>query len=79
MALLSKRISGWRHKVIKPYLKGDVLDIGCGNAIVLKKYNALINHYVGIEFDQGRVNNLSASFRILPTSSKTMATPSKLP
>jgi 2-polyprenyl-3-methyl-5-hydroxy-6-metoxy-1,4-benzoquinol methylase len=62
MAFLSKMLASWRHKVITPYLKGDVLDIGCGDAIILKKHHVLINHYVGIELGQTKVDNLSALF-----------------
>jgi 2-polyprenyl-3-methyl-5-hydroxy-6-metoxy-1,4-benzoquinol methylase len=55
-------LADWRHKIITPYLKGNVLDIGCGNASILEKYHTLINHYVGVEFGQARIAHLSTRF-----------------
>jgi|GEM_PF-3801494 len=55
MAKLSKILSNWRHKMIVSYLNGRVLDIGCGNAVILQKYNQNIDRYVGVEFSLVRV------------------------
>ena len=62
MAILSKMLSDWRHKMIAPYVKGRVLDIGCGNALMLQKHHKNIDHYVGVEFSSVRVTKLAERF-----------------
>ncbi len=62
MAFLSNVLTAWRHKVILPYLKGDVLDIGCGNAVILSKYKPLLDHYTGVERQQAHVDHLAHRF-----------------
>jgi len=62
MAFLSSTLARWRHKVIRPYLRGDVLDIGCGYADVFKNHHMLIDHYLGVEFGQAHVDQLSNQF-----------------
>jgi 2-polyprenyl-3-methyl-5-hydroxy-6-metoxy-1,4-benzoquinol methylase len=48
-ALLSSLLTSWRFKMARPYLQGDVLDIGCGwNPIVTQAPTSLAS-YVGIE------------------------------
>ena len=39
MALLSKKMTQWRHAMIRPYIYGDVLDLGCGDAVILKDFS----------------------------------------
>jgi hypothetical protein len=41
MAYLSNMLTGCRHKMIDPYLKGRVLDIGCGNAVILGSFGCI--------------------------------------
>ncbi len=62
MAILSKRLANWRHQQISPYIEGNILDIGCGNAIVLREYKLRIKHYCGIEQHQVHVERLRAEF-----------------
>ena len=62
MALLSKRLANWRNSMVASYVYGDVMDVACGNAIVLKEYNHLLDSYLGIEFDQQTVNRLGVEF-----------------
>jgi SAM-dependent methyltransferase len=62
MAFLSNMLTGWRHRMIAPYLKGDVLDIGCGNAVILCQYKEKIHRYVGVEFYPAHVAHLSEQF-----------------
>jgi SAM-dependent methyltransferase len=62
MALLSNMLTGWRHKMIKPYLKGRVLDIGCGNAVILQAHHNKIERYVGVEFSPAEVEDLAERF-----------------
>jgi len=57
MSLLTLYLEKRRNAIAKSYIKGDVLDIGCGSAFVarfLKKEQK----YVGIELNTRRVNQL---------------------
>jgi len=49
MALLSKKLTQWRHSMISPYIQGDILDLGCGDAVILKGFTGSINSYCGID------------------------------
>jgi SAM-dependent methyltransferase len=62
VALLSNMLTVWRHRVISPYVKGRVLDIGCGNALILQHNHAAIDRYVGVEFGPERIAQLSERF-----------------
>lgn len=62
MALLSNMLTDWRHKMIKSYVKGRVLDIGCGNAVILQAHHNNIDRYVGVEFSPARVSLLAKRF-----------------
>lgn len=62
MAKLSGMLSGWRHRMVVPYVKGRVLDIGCGNAMMLQKHHSNIDRYVGVEFSPARVERLAEQF-----------------
>ncbi|MBN1456612.1 MAG: class I SAM-dependent methyltransferase [Sedimentisphaerales bacterium] len=60
MSLLSKHIRMVRINKTSPYVKGSVLDLGCGDAIVLKIFGDKIERYCGVEYDQKRVERLKA-------------------
>ena len=62
MALLSRLIADQRYKKIAPYIKGDVLDLGCGNALVLSKYGSNITYYCGIERSAEAVDRLKHQY-----------------
>jgi SAM-dependent methyltransferase len=62
MAILSKYLQGARLAMIKPYLKGDILDLGCANARVLRDYGSRISHYCGIERSPKKVKRLKKEF-----------------
>ena len=62
MALLSKMLADWRHSMIAPYIKGDVLDIACGDSIVLQKFAEHIDSYCGVEFHLKGFEKLSEDF-----------------
>ncbi|HEX9801044.1 MAG TPA: class I SAM-dependent methyltransferase [Thermoanaerobaculia bacterium] len=58
-----------RYRMVAPYVAGDVLDIGCGRADLLRDHAGAIRRYVGVEFHADRVESLSrryprADFRI---------------
>ncbi len=59
MGLLSKWLHNIRTKLVSPYVRGDVLDIGCGPATNLKISKNKINTYVGIEYDSELVKKLN--------------------
>ena len=58
MPIFTKYISNQRIAKISPYIKGDVLDLGCDNAQVLKKYRSKINSYCGVERSAKRIEKL---------------------
>lgn len=62
MAILSKYLQGARLARIKPYLKGDILDLGCANARVLRDCGSRISHYCGIERSPRKVKQLKKEF-----------------
>lgn len=50
MPLLTNYLRRRRYAMVEPYIRGDVLDIGCGNAaMTLTLDNA--THYVGVDFN----------------------------
>ena len=49
MTLLSKYIRNVRLKKASPYIRGDVLDLGCGGALVKDLFRDRIESYVGVE------------------------------
>ena len=62
MAILSKYLQRARLAKIAPYLKGDILDLGCANARVLRDYGSRISHYCGIERSPRKVKQLNKEF-----------------
>ena len=62
MAILSKYLQRARLKKISPFLRGDVLDLGCANARVLRDYGSRISHYCGIERSLRKVKQLKKEF-----------------
>jgi SAM-dependent methyltransferase len=62
MTLLSSMLLDQRHEKVAKYLQGDVLDIGCGGAQVLRDYSSSITSYCGIERTAEVVDDLSREF-----------------
>ncbi len=62
MALLSRFIANQRYSKIEPYIRGNLLDLGCNNAQILQKHRYRITHYVGIERSPGHVAALSNKY-----------------
>ncbi len=48
MGLLTPYLGLWRYRVVRPFLQGDILDIGCGQAQIVS-FLAPKQRYVGIE------------------------------
>jgi len=63
MKSLSKFLQNKRLNIIEKYIKGDVLDIGCGDGEIYKKYSEKISYYFGIEYDKDRVEKLNSDFK----------------
>ena len=55
MGLLSNTIKRQRLRMVAPYIRGDVLDVGCGPALILETCRARITSYTGIEHTDARV------------------------
>ncbi len=63
MGLLSGYLTSTRTRKIAPYVKGAVLDLGCGRyAAVSQRCSASIDSYYGIERDPGLVEKLKEKF-----------------
>jgi SAM-dependent methyltransferase len=62
MPLLTKFIAEQRHAIITPFIKGDILDLGCGNSLVLEKYSSKIGDYCGIERSTQQVEKLRKKY-----------------
>jgi SAM-dependent methyltransferase len=62
MGLFSRFIADQRHQIVAPYIEGDVLDLGCGNALILENYRTRITSYYGVERSVSRVEKLRKSF-----------------
>lgn len=62
MALLTNYLINARMSRIEPYIRGDVLDLGCGSAEILDKYGSKIEHYCGIEYSKTVVQTLQAKY-----------------
>lgn len=63
--ILSNYLSKARSKKIIPFLKGNVLDIGCGQAAnyrLSKELDLPIQSYTGIEYDPKRIKSLKIEF-----------------
>lgn len=63
--ILSPYLRNKRTSMVLPYLKGDILDIGCGpgrNLELLKERNIPFSSYTGIEIDENLIQKLSAQY-----------------
>jgi SAM-dependent methyltransferase len=62
MPLLSEHIRVVRLEKARPFILGDVLDLGCGSALVKTRFSEQIAHYVGVERDPRHVESLRKTF-----------------
>jgi 2-polyprenyl-3-methyl-5-hydroxy-6-metoxy-1,4-benzoquinol methylase len=60
--LLSNYIRDTRMNKIRPYVRGDVLDVGCGPAMIKQKFGNRIDAYVGVDRNAGLVEKLRVKF-----------------
>lgn len=62
MGLLTERIKWQRLAKAAPYVTGDVLELGCGPALLLARYRDRIASYTGVERQRGEVNRLRKEY-----------------
>jgi SAM-dependent methyltransferase len=62
MGLLTRYLMNARMSRIGPYVKGDVLDLGCGGADILQKYGSGIRSYCGVERSEESIAALQQRF-----------------
>ena len=62
MGLLSAHIRKVRMTKARPFIRGDVLDIGCGPGDVKQACQAAISRYVGIDYNAANVDRLRRAF-----------------
>ncbi|HNT89156.1 MAG TPA: methyltransferase domain-containing protein [Candidatus Hydrogenedentes bacterium] len=62
MGLLTNTVKRQRLRVVTPYVRGDVLDVGCGPALALEACRDRIGSYTGIEHTDERVAGLRRRF-----------------
>jgi SAM-dependent methyltransferase len=62
MPLLSEHIRNTRLAKAGPFICGDVLDLGCGSALVKTRFSEQIKRYVGVDRDETRVESLAEKF-----------------
>jgi len=63
--ILSPYLRNKRTSIVLPFLKGDILDIGCGparNLEILKINDIPFTSYTGIELDENYVDELKSRF-----------------
>jgi SAM-dependent methyltransferase len=57
MGLLSKRAQAARIAKVLPWIRGSILNIGCGEAVILERLDS-VGRYCGIEHTEERVERL---------------------
>jgi SAM-dependent methyltransferase len=62
MAYLSKFLANQRLARVAEFIKGDVLELGCGNAKVLENYGLRISSYCGVERSAPRIEKLKQNY-----------------
>lgn len=62
LSILSKWLESKRINLTKPYIKGDVLDVGCGPATNYRSLKNKIGAYYGIEYDKKHVEKLKKMY-----------------
>ncbi len=60
-ATLRRHVGGQRHSVVRDYLTGDILDLGCGGGLILP-FVADRSRYVGVDMQESALRLLRARF-----------------
>jgi SAM-dependent methyltransferase len=61
-ALLGPFIRGQRTAMVKPFITGDVLEIGCNDAATLRRDNPGLKRYVGTDIDEDALARARVEF-----------------
>lgn len=62
MAVLSGYLAGARLRRAAPYIRGDVLDLGCAGARILTEFGDRISSYTGIDHDDASITELRQAY-----------------
>jgi len=62
MGILSRHIQKVRIRACVPFVRGDVLDLGCGDARILGLGGERIKSYCGVEFEPAHSEKLRGRF-----------------
>jgi SAM-dependent methyltransferase len=62
LGLLTERIKGQRLAMALAFVSGDVLELGCGPALLLARAGGQITSYTGVERFRGDVERLRAQY-----------------
>ncbi len=62
MPLLTKFIANQRYAMIAPHIRGDVLELGCGNAQVLAEHADKLTSYSGVERSPKQIEKLKGLY-----------------
>ena len=58
MGLLTRTIKLQRLNMVAPYIQGDVLDVGCGQAEIIECFQETVASYTGIELHKANIDKL---------------------
>lgn len=59
---MSRYLANARLSRAKPYIHGDVLDLGCASGQILREFGDSIAHYTGIDYDERFIAELRDTF-----------------
>ncbi len=62
MPLLSPKIAEMRVQKIAPYINGDVLDVGCGQCNLRRRFADQMTSYTGVDYDNALIENARKAF-----------------
>jgi len=61
-SLLGASIRATRTRMVEPYIRGDVLEIGCNDAATLVRHQERLGRYVGTDIDPEALDRARARF-----------------
>jgi len=64
--LLSSRLKETRQKRIVAHLRGDLLDLGCGNGQLLEQFGTQITSYCGVDHNTPLIEKMTAKHPDIP-------------
>lgn len=61
MALLPNYYA-WSYGAFRRYLRGDVMEIGCGAGLGIRTYAAAVDHIYAVDFNQALLDRIAATY-----------------